>query len=183
MGEEGGGGGRQRFIFYTQKNHNFRICLPKKITTFYSIPKKIPSSFFFCNPKKSLCFFLQHKKILASFLDPKKSLLAKISDPKKIMRTTPSLKYVSGVPGWKIQRFFSGNILLLPLGARWLHVVKTPTNTPFKLPQFISYYKRTKPKFAKPPPTGACSIDKSPLMPHQGPTFPKGGEGVGFCIE
>ena len=38
----GGGGVRQRFIFYTQKNHNFRICLPKKITTFFSIPKKIP---------------------------------------------------------------------------------------------------------------------------------------------
>ena len=34
----GGGGGGQRFIFYTQKNHNFRICLPKKITTFFSIP-------------------------------------------------------------------------------------------------------------------------------------------------
>ena len=32
----------QRFIFYTQKNHNFRICLPKKIITFFSIPKKIP---------------------------------------------------------------------------------------------------------------------------------------------
>ena len=30
-----GGGVRQRFIFYTQKNHNFRICLPKKITTFF----------------------------------------------------------------------------------------------------------------------------------------------------
>ena len=26
----GGGGVRQRFIFYTQKNPNFRICLPKK---------------------------------------------------------------------------------------------------------------------------------------------------------
>ena len=36
-----GGGVRQRFIFYTQKNHNFRICLPKKITTFCNIPKKI----------------------------------------------------------------------------------------------------------------------------------------------
>ena len=32
---------QQRFIFYTQKNHNFRICVPKKITTFFSIPKKI----------------------------------------------------------------------------------------------------------------------------------------------
>ena len=38
----GGGGVQQRFIFYTQKDHNFRIGLPKKITTFFSIPKKIP---------------------------------------------------------------------------------------------------------------------------------------------
>ena len=38
----GGGGVRQRFIFYTQKNHYSRICLPKKITNFFSIPKKIP---------------------------------------------------------------------------------------------------------------------------------------------
>ena len=38
----GGGGVRQRFIFYAQKDHNFSVCLPKKITTFFSIPKKIP---------------------------------------------------------------------------------------------------------------------------------------------
>ena len=40
-----GGGVRQRFIFYTPKNPNFRICLPKKISTFFSIPKKIPQCF------------------------------------------------------------------------------------------------------------------------------------------
>ena len=34
------GGVRHRFIFYTQKNHNFRICLPKNITTFLAYPKK-----------------------------------------------------------------------------------------------------------------------------------------------
>ena len=34
------GGVRQRFIFYTQKILNFRICLPQKIPTFFSIPKK-----------------------------------------------------------------------------------------------------------------------------------------------
>ena len=39
------GGFRQRFIFYTQKNPNFRICLPTKIPTFFSIPKKIPQCF------------------------------------------------------------------------------------------------------------------------------------------
>ena len=42
---EGGGGVRQRFIFYTTKNPNFRICLPKKIPTFVNIPKKIPQCF------------------------------------------------------------------------------------------------------------------------------------------
>ena len=28
------GEGWQRFIFYTQKSHNFKIYLPQKITTF-----------------------------------------------------------------------------------------------------------------------------------------------------
>ena len=32
-------------IFYTSKNPNFRICLPQKIRTFFSIPKKIPQCF------------------------------------------------------------------------------------------------------------------------------------------
>ena len=64
----GGGGVWQRFIFYTPKNHNFRICLPKKITTFFSIHKNIPWSYF-RNPKKSLCFSSRPKKILSSFLD------------------------------------------------------------------------------------------------------------------
>ena len=39
------GGVQHRFIFYTQKNPNFRICLPKKIPPFFSIPKKIPQCF------------------------------------------------------------------------------------------------------------------------------------------
>ena len=43
------GGVRQRFIFYTQKNPNFRICLPKKIPTFFSIPKKSLSVFASAN--------------------------------------------------------------------------------------------------------------------------------------
>ena len=41
-------GVRQRFIFYTPKNPNFRICLPKKIPTFFSIPQKIPQCFCIC---------------------------------------------------------------------------------------------------------------------------------------
>ena len=56
---------------------------------------------------------------------------------------------------------------------------------PLKPPQFINYCKRTKPKFAKPPPPGACSLDKFPLMPHLCPTFPRGGKdggGGGFTL-
>ena len=34
-GDGGGGEVRQRFIFYTQKNHNFRICLPPKNHYFF----------------------------------------------------------------------------------------------------------------------------------------------------
>ena len=93
------GGFRQRFIFYTQKNHNFRICLPKKITAFLAYLKN--PLVLFSQPKKSL-FFSWPKKILAFFIDLKKSLLAKISYPKKLLRPPPppppSLKYVSGAP-------------------------------------------------------------------------------------
>ena len=41
-----GGGLRQRFIFYTKKNHNFRMCLLKKVITFFSIPKIYLNLFF-----------------------------------------------------------------------------------------------------------------------------------------
>ena len=71
-----GGGVQQRFIFYTQKNHNFRICLPQKITTFLSVPKKIPESLF-CNLKKSLCFLFTTQKNPSVFHRPKKSLWPK----------------------------------------------------------------------------------------------------------
>ena len=75
----GGGGGSDRgSYFIPKKNHNFKICLPKKITT------------FFRNPKKSLCYFSRPKKIPVPFIDPKKSL----GPP-----PPPSLKYVSGAPG------------------------------------------------------------------------------------
>ena len=83
-----GGGVRQRFIFYTQNNHNFRICLPKKISTFFSITQKIPWSFF-RNPKKCLCFFSRPKKIPVSFIDPKNHFWTKFQTQKKITRTPP----------------------------------------------------------------------------------------------
>ena len=79
---------RQRFIFCTPKNHNFRICLPKKITTFFSIPKKHPL-ILFSQPKKSLVFFFRDPKKISSFIDPKKSLLPKILDPKNSLASPP----------------------------------------------------------------------------------------------
>ena len=38
-------GGPKEVHIYTQKTPNFKICLPKKISTFFSIPKKIPQCF------------------------------------------------------------------------------------------------------------------------------------------
>ena len=52
------GGVWQRFIFYTQKNHNFRICLPKI------------SLLLLAYPKKSLSYFFATQKI--TFLNEKK---------------------------------------------------------------------------------------------------------------
>ena len=80
--DRGGGRGRQRFIFYSPKNHNFRICLPKKITTFLSYPKKSLSSFFATQENPSVCFCDPKKSQRLSYTQ-KKSLLAKISDPKE----------------------------------------------------------------------------------------------------
>ena len=133
------GGVQHRFIFYTQKNPNFRICLPKKIPPFFSIPKKIPqcfciSKFYYLssgklkhakfnygfgqkqNYKFRLCYFWfelmkntipikipllfsRPRKIPASFIDPKKIPFGQNVRPKKVLRTSPSLKYVSGAPG------------------------------------------------------------------------------------
>ena len=93
----GGGGVQQRFIFYIQKNHNLRVCLPQKITTFFSIPPKFLLSFF-RNLKKSLWFFSRPKKITASFIDPKNHFGQNFRS-KKITQTLLSLKYVSRVPG------------------------------------------------------------------------------------
>ena len=73
---------RQRFIFYTQKNHTFKICLPKKPLLYLAYPKN-PLVLFSQPPKNPSVFSSRPKKIPASFINPKRSLLAKISDPKK----------------------------------------------------------------------------------------------------
>ena len=72
------GGVRQRFIFYTHKNHNFRICLLQKIITFLAYPQK-----------NLLVLFSQPKKITASFIDPRKKYFWPKFQTKKITRTPP----------------------------------------------------------------------------------------------
>ena len=83
---DGGGGVRQRFIIYTQKNHNFRICLPKKITTFLAYPKK------------SCCPFFTTQKNPGIFHRPKKNHFCQKFQTQKNHSDSPplSLKYVSG---------------------------------------------------------------------------------------
>ena len=88
--DEGGGGGggvQERFIFYTQRNHNFRICLSIKVTAFFSIPQKSLSPFF-TTPKNPFVFFATQKNP-GVFYRPKKSLLAKISDSIKSFDPPP----------------------------------------------------------------------------------------------
>ena len=83
-----GGGVRQRFIFYTQKNHKFRICLPKKNHYFFLVYPKKPLVLF-SQPKKFLCFFSRPKIIPASFVDPKKNHFWQNFRPQKITRIPP----------------------------------------------------------------------------------------------
>ena len=110
-----GGSDRGSYYFYTPKNPNFRICLPKKIRQCFCISKfyyltsgklKHANFNFAFGQKQNYKLHLQYillfsrpKKIPASFIDPKKSLLAKMSDPKKSFRPPRHIKYVSGAPG------------------------------------------------------------------------------------
>ena len=73
-------GVQQSFIFYTPKNHNFRICLPKKITTSFSIPKKNLNPFF-TTPNKPSCFFCNPKNP-SNFHRPKYHLWPKFQTQK-----------------------------------------------------------------------------------------------------
>ena len=88
MGGWGGrGGGSDKGSYFTHKNiTTSEFVYPKK-----SLP-------FLAYPKKSLYFF-PTQKFLASFIDPKKITFGQKFRPKKITRTPPSLKYVSGTPG------------------------------------------------------------------------------------
>ena len=93
----GGRGVRQRFIFYTQKNHNSKICLPKKITTFLAYPNKSLSPFF-ATPKNP-SVFLHNLKKSWRLSQTQKNHFCQNFRPQKITRTSPSLTYVSGAPG------------------------------------------------------------------------------------
>ena len=101
----GGGRVRQRFIFFTQKNHTFRICLPKKSLLFLAYPQKSLSSFF-ATPKNPSGFFFATQKNPGVFHRPKKITFGQNFRPKKITRTPPSLKYVSRAPGLTGMNFY-----------------------------------------------------------------------------
>ena len=98
MRKGGGVPDRGSYILYL-KNHNFRICLPQKITTSFSIPPKIPSvSPFFTTQKIPL--FWGPKKTPASFIDPKKHFWSKFQTQKNHLEPpAPSIKYVNWAPG------------------------------------------------------------------------------------
>ena len=91
-----GEGVRQKNILYP-KNHNFRICLPIKITTFLAYLQN-PLVLFSQPQKNPSVFILLPKEISAYFIDPKKSLLVKISDPKNSLGF-PVVK-ISGWDPW-----------------------------------------------------------------------------------
>ena len=78
-----GGAVRQRFIFCTPKNRNFRICLPKKSLLFLAYPKN--PLVLFSQPKKIPLLFFVTQKNPGVFHRPKKITFAKISDPKKLL--------------------------------------------------------------------------------------------------
>ena len=97
----GGGRVRQRFIFYTPKNPNFRICLPKKIPQCFCISKfyylssgKLKHANFNFgfgkkqNYKLRLCYFWF--ELMKNTIPKKIPVL--FSRPKKILRTPPVIK-------------------------------------------------------------------------------------------
>ena len=98
LNDRKGRGFRQRFIFYTQKNPNVRICLPQIIPTNLAYPKRshINSKLCLCYcwfvlikstvPKKNPCVFIVIQKIPASFIVPKNPFWPKFQT-QKIPRT------------------------------------------------------------------------------------------------
>ena len=74
MMEGGGGGVQQRFILYTQKNHNFRICLPKKSLLFLAYPKKSRSPFFAIQKNPGIFHMPQKNHFWPKSQTPKKKM-------------------------------------------------------------------------------------------------------------
>ena len=128
-GGGGGGGVQQRFIFYTQKksqlqnlstqkDHYIFCTIPKISLVLFSQPKKNPSVFYFVTQKYPDVF---HRS--------KKITFGRNSRPKKITRTFPPLKYVSGAPGNSTLCCLPPHLLCIftfppkefPTGCDWLH--------------------------------------------------------------
>ena len=85
----GGWSDRGSYYFYTQKDHNFKICLPKKITTFLAYPKKSLSPFFATQKNPSVFFFFATQKNPGFFHKPKEISFGQNFRPKKITQTPP----------------------------------------------------------------------------------------------
>mgnify|MGYP001794328166 CR=1 FL=1 len=83
-----------------------RICLPRIQSLLFCISENMPQ--YFCIGKfYYLSSGRRPKKLTPGvFHRPKKIPFAKTFTPKKILRSFPSLKYVSGAPGTTALRFF-----------------------------------------------------------------------------
>ena len=93
----GGGGSDRGSYFMLRKITTSEFVYPKKSLFILAYPKKSLSPFSH-PPPKSLCFFLATHKGPGIFHRPQNITLGQNFRPKKITRTPPSLKYVSGAP-------------------------------------------------------------------------------------
>ena len=74
-------------------------------------------------PQKIPLLFSRPKKIAASFIDPKKIPFGQNVRPKKIIRTPPSLKNVSGAPGLEPLSYASTAYVVASYGPRFCSTV------------------------------------------------------------
>ena len=97
-GRWGGGGADRGSYFIPKKITASEFVYLKKSLLYLAYPKKSLSPFF-ATQKNPSVFFSRPKKNPGVFHRPKKITLGQNFRPKKITRTPPSLKYVSGAPG------------------------------------------------------------------------------------
>ena len=97
-GGGGGGGGSDRGSYFIPKKiTTSEFAYPKKSLLFLAYPKKSLSPF--CATQKIPSLFFATQKNPGVFHKPKRITFGQNFRPKKITRTPPSLKYVSGPLG------------------------------------------------------------------------------------